>query len=135
MALCRDVNFLNYGSDKLGLTKAAAAELSSLKGFKGPRVNHAVTPQTLFRGFTDGDAVGPYVSQFLLKPFAYGPYAMNGTMAMYTPGLDYMTDQPSWLAVQNGQGPFGKTCSVPRATHAPVAISVSMFTATRVPVC
>ena len=108
MALCRDVNFLEYGSDKLGLTKAAAAELSSLKGFKGPRINHAVTPQTLFRGFTAGDPIGPYVSQFLLKPFAYGPYAMNGTMGMYTPGLDYMTDQPSWLAVQNGRGPFGQ---------------------------
>jgi hypothetical protein len=106
MALCRDVNFLDYGSDTLGLTKSAAAELSSLKGFNGPRVNGAVTPQTLFRGFTAGDALGPYVSQFLLKPFAYGPYAMNGTMAMVTAGLDCMTDQPSWLAVQNGQGPF-----------------------------
>jgi hypothetical protein len=108
MALCRDVNFLDYGSDKLGLTKAAAGELSSLKGFNGPRVNRAVTPHTLFRGFTAGDAIGPYVSQFLLKPFAYGPYAMNGTMGMYTPHLDYMTDQSSWLAVQNGQGPFGQ---------------------------
>ena len=108
MALCRDVNFLDYGSDKLGLTKAAVAELSSLQCFKGPRINHAVTPQTLFRGFTAGDKIGPYVSQFLLKPFAYGPYAMNGTMGMYTPRLDYMTDQPSWLAVQNGQGPFAQ---------------------------
>ena len=108
MALCRDVNFLDYGADKLGLTKAAVAELSSLKRFKGPRINHAVTPQTLFRGFTAGDKIGPYVSQFLLKPFAYGPYTMNGTMGMYTPRLDYMTDQPSWLAVQNGQGPFAQ---------------------------
>ncbi len=108
MALCRDVNFLDYGSDKLGLTKAAAAELSSLKGFEGPRVSRAVTPQTLFRGFTAGDAIGPYVSQFLLKPFAYGPYAMTGTMSMYTPQLDYMTNIASWLAVQNGQGPFGE---------------------------
>ena len=109
MALCRDVNFLDYGSDKLGLTKAAAAELSSLKGFNGPRgKGGAVTPQTLFRGFTAGDAMGPFVSQFLLKPFAYGPYAMNGTMGMYTPGLDYMTDVKSWLAVQNGQGPFAQ---------------------------
>ena len=108
MALRRDVNFLDYGSDKLGLTKAAATELSSLKPFKGPRINGAVTPQTLFRGLTAGDPIGPYVSQFLLKPFAYGPYAMNGTMGMYTPGLDYLTDQPSWLAAQNGQGPFAQ---------------------------
>jgi membrane-associated phospholipid phosphatase len=106
MALCRDVNFLDYGSDRLGLTHAAAVELSKLKGFKGPRVKGAVAAQTLFRGFTAGDAVGPYVSQFLLKPFAYGPYAMNGTMGMYTPGRDYMTSIESWLAVQNGQGPF-----------------------------
>jgi hypothetical protein len=63
MALCRDVNFLDYGSDTLGLTKAAAAELSSLKGFNGPRVNGAVTPQNLFRGFTAGDALGPNVCQ------------------------------------------------------------------------
>jgi len=27
-------------------------------------------------------------------------------MGMYVPGIDYMTDQASWLAVQNGQGPF-----------------------------
>jgi membrane-associated phospholipid phosphatase len=60
----------------------------------------------LFRGFTAEDTIGPYVSQFLLKPFAYGPYAMTGTMAMYVPNLDYMVDQDSWLAVQDGRGPF-----------------------------
>jgi membrane-associated phospholipid phosphatase len=27
-------------------------------------------------------------------------------MGVYVPGIDYMTDQVSWLAVQNGQGPF-----------------------------
>jgi hypothetical protein len=64
-----------------------------------------VTPSTLFRGFTGEDLIGPYVSQFLLKPFNYGPYALSGTMRMYVPGIDYMTDQASWLAVQNGQGP------------------------------
>ena len=60
----------------------------------------------MFRGFTAEDVIGPYVSQFLLKPFNYGPYAINGTMGMYVAGLDYMTDQKSWLAVQNGRGPF-----------------------------
>jgi membrane-associated phospholipid phosphatase len=29
-------------------------------------------------------------------------------MSMYTPGIDYMTDRASWLAVQNGQGPFAQ---------------------------
>jgi hypothetical protein len=104
MALCRDVNFVDYGSNPL--TSAAAAELSSLKSFRGPRSGGVVTPQTLFRGFAAADVIGPYISQFLLRPFNYGPYAMSGTMGMYTPGVDYMTDQASWLAVQNGQGPF-----------------------------
>ena len=105
MALCRDVNFLDYASHPL--TRKAAEDLSQLASFSGPRSESGrVTPQTLFRGFTVEDMIGPYVSQFLLKPFAYGPYAMSGTMGMYVPGLDYMTDQTSWLAVQNGQGPF-----------------------------
>jgi hypothetical protein len=105
MALCRDVNFLDYETNELA--QAAADELTGLAAFRGPRVKGRVTPQTLFRGFTKEDVIGPYVSQFLLKPFAYGPYAMNGTMSMYVPGLDYMTDQTSWLTVQNGVGSFG----------------------------
>jgi membrane-associated phospholipid phosphatase len=106
MALCRDVNFTDYGSSPVA--QAAAAELSSLPGFTGPRSGGRVTPQTLFRGFTAEDVIGPYVSQLLLSPFSYGPYAINGKMSMYVSGIDYMTDQASWLAVQNGQGPFAQ---------------------------
>jgi hypothetical protein len=104
MALCRDVNFSDYGTNPRAL--AAAEELSKLASFTGPKFNGIVTPQTLFRGFTSDDVIGPYVSQFLLKPFNYGPYAMSGTMGMYVSGVDYMTNQASWLAIQNGQGPF-----------------------------
>jgi membrane-associated phospholipid phosphatase len=116
MALCRDVNFRDYGSSSL--TLAAAAEMSSLRSFTGPKSGGLVTPQTLFRGFTAEDVVGPYVSQFLLKPFNYGPYAMSGTMSMYVPSIDYLTDQTSWLNVQNGAGPFGsnKFETAPRYT-------------------
>jgi hypothetical protein len=112
MALCRDVNFLDYDKPN-SPTVAAAAELSKLKAFKGPRSNGSVTPQTLFRGFTAEDVIGPYISQFLLKPFNYGPYAITGTMGMYAPEIDYMTDQTSWLAVQNGQGPFAENAAGP----------------------
>jgi hypothetical protein len=108
MALCRDVPFTEYESDTPGgkLAQAAAAELSSLPGFTGPRAAGKVTPQTLFRGFTAEDVIGPYVSQLLLCPFNYGPYAMDGKMSMYVPTVDYMTEQGAWLAVQNGKGPF-----------------------------
>jgi hypothetical protein len=98
-ALCRDVNFPEYPTDLTAL--AAVSELSKLPTYAG------VTPQTLFRGFTTADAIGPYVSQLLLSPMNYGPYFMDGRMSMYVPDLDYMTDQTSWLKVQNGQGSFG----------------------------
>lgn len=112
MALCRDVNFTQYGNEPLSL--AAIAELNSLPAFPGP---HPVTPQNLFRGFTPGDVLGPYPSQFILQPLTYGAIPITQTMTTYVPGLDYMTDQPSWLAVQNGQGPFAANQADPNFQH------------------
>jgi len=128
-----DVNFRDYASNSL--TFAAAAEFSSLKSFTGPRSGDRVTPQTLFRGFTARDVIGPYVSQFLLKPFNYGPCAMSGTMRMYVPGVDYMTDQTSWLNVQNGVGPFGSNQfeRVPRLVSQRPWLVMRETTATPVP--
>ncbi len=103
MALCRDVNFTQYGNEPL--TQAAIAELNTLPHFYGPK---PVTPQNLFRGFTAGDVFGPYVSQFMLHPFLFGALPVTQLMRTYVPGVDYMTDQASWLAVQNGQGPFSQ---------------------------
>jgi hypothetical protein len=105
MALLRDVNFADYATNPMA--RDAAAELSSLPGFSGPQIGGQVTAQSLFRGFTADDLLGPYVSQLNMQPFAYGPYSMTGQMSMYVPGVDYMTTQSAWLAVQNGQGPFG----------------------------
>ena len=112
MALCRDVNFTQYGNEPL--TQAAIAELNSLAAFGGP---HPVTPQNLFRGFTPGDALGPYPSQFILQPLTYGAIPITQMMTTYVPGLDYMTDQTSWLAVQNGQGPFAANQADPNIQH------------------
>ena len=69
MALCRDVNFTQYGNEPI--SQAAIAELNSLSAFAGP---HPVTPQNLFRGFTPGDVLGPYPSQFILQPFSLRRY-------------------------------------------------------------
>jgi hypothetical protein len=112
MALCRDINFTQYGQEPL--TQAAIAELNSLGAFRGPK---PVTPQNLFRGFTAGDIVGPYVSQFLLTAFSYGAVPVTQLLTTYAPGVDYMTDQASWLAVQNGQGPFGSSQADPNPQH------------------
>ena len=60
MALARDVPFSQYGKEPI--TAAAIAELNALSDFRGPRVNGQVTAASLFRGFTPGDLVGPYMS-------------------------------------------------------------------------
>jgi len=112
MALCRDVNFTQYGNDPLA--QEAIAELNSLPAFHGPK---PVTPQTLFRGFTAGDILGPYVSQFLLQPFAYGAVPITQLLTTYLPDMDYMTDQAHWLAVQNGAGPFDSNKADPNPQH------------------
>jgi hypothetical protein len=112
MALCRDVNFTQYGNEPL--TQAAIAELNSLPEFTGPR---PVTPQNLFRGFTPSDVLGPYPSQFILQSLTYGAIPITQMMITYVPGLDYMTEQSSWLAVQNGQGPFAANQPDPNIQH------------------
>ncbi|HEY0701714.1 MAG TPA: vanadium-dependent haloperoxidase [Candidatus Acidoferrales bacterium] len=112
MALCRDVNFTQYGNEPI--SQAAIAELNSLPSFAGPK---PVTAQNLFRGFTPGDVLGPYVSQFMLQPTSFGAIGIEQLFTTYTPGLDYMTDQASWLAVQNGQGPFPASQRDPNLQH------------------
>jgi hypothetical protein len=112
MALCRDVNFTQYGNEPI--SQAAIKELNSLPAFAGPK---PITPQNLFRGFTPGDVVGPYASQFILQPTAFGAIPLTQQFTTYTPGLDYMTDQASWLAVQNGQGPFSASQPDPNLQH------------------
>jgi hypothetical protein len=104
MALCRDVNFVDYASDPTA--RAAITELSSLGSFQGPKAGGSITEQTLFRGFTPGDAIGPYVSQLFLTPFSYGQFTLSGQVSTYLPGTDYLTTQPGWMACQNGEGPF-----------------------------
>jgi hypothetical protein len=120
MALLRDVSFSEYGSHPLA--QAAITDISKLSDFRGPKQAGTVTAKTLFRGFTPGDLVGPYVSQFLLKPFDYGALRIDQTFQTYRPKLDYMTEFADWLAVQNGQAtdplaartrPFGENAVGP----------------------
>ena len=104
MALTREVPFSQYGNEPL--TAAAIADLNKLSDFRGPKVGGRVTPGTLFRGLTPGDLSGPYLSQFFLNPVSFGALGIKQIYNTYKPGQDYLTDFGSWLAVQNGQGPF-----------------------------
>lgn len=104
MALTREVPFSRYGNEPL--TAAAIDELNRLSDFKGPKARGQVTAGTLFRGSTPGDLVGPYISQFLLQPVRFGAVANLDQKYNTYAAKDYLTTFGSWLAVQNGQGPF-----------------------------
>jgi len=104
MALARDVPFSQYGNEPI--TAAAIADLNNLTVFKGPKATGKVTANTLFRGLRPGDLTGPYLSQFFLLPVSLGTLSVAQNYNAYAPGKDYLTDFTSWLAVQNGQGPF-----------------------------
>jgi hypothetical protein len=104
MALARDIPFSQYGAEPV--TAAAIVELSALSHFAGPKVNGNVTAATLFRGVNPGELIGPYVSQFFLLPVTFGVLSVAQKFNAYLPGMDFLTNFASWLAVQNGQGPF-----------------------------
>ena len=102
-ALARDVPFSDYATHPI--TQAAAAELSMLSGYQGAKVNGRVDSTTLFRGFTAGDSMGPYLSQFLLKSIPFGVQFVEQKMLTVQSGRDYMTDYAEWLSIQNGSTP------------------------------
>jgi membrane-associated phospholipid phosphatase len=108
-ALLRDLPFSQYGTSPLAA--AAIADLNALSDFRGPRAGGVVTAGTLFRGFTSGDLIGPYISQFFFPTLQYGAAEVMQQYLTYLPlgggGTDYLTDFASWLKAQNGQGPCG----------------------------
>ena len=97
-ALTRDVPFSQFGTDPT--IAAAATELSGLAAYTGPKISGKVTPQSLFRGFTAGDLIGPYISQFFIQPFSYGAMPFIGYKTTL-PG-DFATDAGTWLNLQDG---------------------------------
>jgi hypothetical protein len=104
MSLLRDVPFTQY--DTHPLVAAAAEDLTTFSDFRGPKVGGAqVTTGTLFRGFTAGDLIGPYMSQFLLRNVPFGAQGYTNRMYTLQPGINYMTDYNEWLNIQKGAPP------------------------------
>ena len=100
LALTRDVPFANYGTDPT--IAAAAASISTLSDFRGPKAAGQVTPATIFRGTTPGELTGPFISQFLLRDIPYGPYLVPQRVRAGLAGVEYLSDTTSWLNIQNG---------------------------------
>jgi len=102
-AITRDVPYANYGSDPL--VAAAVADMNHMSDYRGPRDSGTVTAQTLFRGIGTGELVGPYISQFLLKPIPYGATTVEQLYAIPEANHaknNFLTDYREWLAIQNG---------------------------------
>ena len=114
MALARDVPFTEYATNRT--TRAAAAELSRLPDFRGPKIGGSVTPDILFSGFTAGDLVGPYISQFLWKPAEFGVEEITQKFRSLRAGTDFLTQYSDWLASQNGLMPE-QTVQFERVRH------------------
>ena len=102
-ALTRDVPFAEYGTHTM--TAKAAAELSRLAAFRGPKVQGVVTPATLFRGPTPGDVVGPYLSQFLWLDVQHDSMTLTQRNRVPVVHEDFLRTYPEWLNVQRGFPP------------------------------
>jgi hypothetical protein len=101
MALLRDVPYSQYSSNPVA--NAAAADLTLYgSDFKGAKDGGVVTTAKLFRGLTPGDSAGPYLSQFFYQSCNFGANKLEQKIKTTMPGLDYMTNFDTWLAVQRG---------------------------------
>ena len=101
MALMRDVPYSQYSGN--AIANAAAADLTLYGAdFKGAKSGGAVTTATLFRGLTPGDLAGPYLSQFFYQDCNFGANKIEQKIQTTVPGVNYMTDFNTWLAVQRG---------------------------------
>lgn len=101
MALLRDLPYSQYSAN--AIANAAAADLTLYgNDFNGPKNGGAVTTSTLFRGLTPGDLLGPYLSQFFYQDCNFGANKLEQKITTAAPGINYMTDFDTWLAVQRG---------------------------------
>jgi hypothetical protein len=101
-SLLRDVPMTQYATNPIAI--AAAAELSGIKAYQGPRDGSGqVTPDLLFRGDYPGETLGPQISQFFVTPTFLGQQPISQRQGTYVQNVDFMTDFGSWLSVQNGQ--------------------------------
>ncbi len=66
-----------------------------------------ITPQNLFRLGLPGEEIGPMVSQFFVRPVAFGTQTIDQKQRPYKAKQDYLTDYDSWLYAQR----TGKDCN------------------------
>lgn len=110
MSFLRDVPFTEWGTN--AEIQLACQNLSNIPDFYGPKINGQVTPETLFRGNSQGDLIGPYVSQFLLKDVPMGAMKIIQKYNVAPPNVNYVTTIENYLKVANGFVPEIKAPSI-----------------------
>ena len=117
-AFLRDVPFIDYGTNTL--IGEAVADMNRLTGYAGAGGPGGVTRQNLFRYPFFGATDGPYVSQLLYQTHFFDgtkfvpqirvhaqvadPNTGDVLDATVSPGVDFMTNLPEYVQVENGQG-------------------------------
>lgn len=99
-SLCRDVPFAEYETSSL--IQAAITDLNAFSETVGPKQGSSVNVETIFRGETPGDLVGPYISQFLWQDVPYGNTTIVQTYDTPAVGNDFATSESAWLSIQRG---------------------------------
>lgn len=127
MALLRDCPFNQFGSAEVAI---AAKEIDGLfrkgvadsgdPGHLIPGVDipgsaaklTSITSQNVFRLGLPGEEIGPMLSQFFVRPIAYGTQSIDQKIRPYKAGHSYLTDFDSWLyAQQTGKDDNGQAYS------------------------
>jgi hypothetical protein len=100
LALLADTPFRRFETDPS--CEAAAHDLRAFSA--APLFGEAgsIVPQTLFRGETTGDRIGPFVSQFLLMDVPLGNKLVDQRYRFPSGGQAFLTNWDEWLACQRG---------------------------------
>lgn len=107
MALLRDVPFSQYPASQIAIDAAADLNVFGVDAKVPKNSSGLVTPDLLFRGFTPGDRVGPWLAQFFYQPCPFGANLVEQRIRHPLPGVNFMTDWNSFVTVQNGVDPGG----------------------------
>ncbi len=106
-ALTRDVPFRHYRSEPL-----IAEAVRDLNAFTSvPGAGAGVSAANVFRGETQGDLRGPYLSQFLWLPAQWGPARLVQRYLMPQPAQDFGVARDEWLSIQRGAAPVASAVS------------------------
>lgn len=116
MALARDIPFNDYaqhpyiGDAAADISKRFAAAVADhadagrlIPGIDAPGSSAALAPITrenVFRLGLPGEEHGPMLSQFFMRPIAFGTQTINPRQRPYTTAQDYLTQFDDWLHAQ-----------------------------------